>query len=1168
MSGPLEHDRFFRLFIPADLSALSKARELMEDLGRLAGLAEDRIFDLRVAVSEAASNAIEHAASEVELAAWLLPDRVIVEITNDGAFQPGLYKDDEHRRRGLGLPLMVSLADQVHVSRQPEGKTRVSLTFFLVSEAGADAGVAGSPEATVAQLETERLKVQAALLEAERRTAQVTESEGRYRSLFENMLDGFAYCRMLFDETDGPFDFVILAVNPAFDRLTGLKDVVGKHVTDVIPGIKEIGPELFETCGRVALTGRPEHFELDFTPLDMWLSIFLYSPEKGHFIAIFEDISERKRAEAETHRLLGAVQDEKERLVGLIDSITDEVWFADNQKRFVLANEAAFREFGFGSADPASVEEMAATTEVYRPDMSPRPIEEAPPLRALAGEVVRNQEEMVRSPSTGELRHRLVNATPVRDAAGDIVGAVSVVRDITERTRAEQALRESEQVVREAETRYRMLFDSLIEGFCTIEVVFDESGKPIDYRFLEINEAFEERTGLHDARGRLMRELAPEHDEHWFQIYGKIAMTGEPARFSAPATALGRHYDVSAFRIGGPESRQVGILFNDVTERKKVEEALRKSDERLRLALESAHVSAYEVDRNQRYVWTHNPRPGVGINDLIGMSSADVSFSPEEEEVVALRRQVMDTGEPARQEFTLPLYGDTRDYDYTMEPVRDEWGEISGVLVAAVDITERKQAEAARERLLAQEQELVEELAAANEELQSRFAELATQAEKLEAQAEELAAQNEEIRVAHEDLATAYERERENARLKGALNLVGESLIASLDHTEILNRALSDGARALEAERAVLEVPEGDGWAVQAVYRLPLELVGARLSKEEASVATAMQEVGGVLAIQDAREDRRVSASAVARYGTAAVLALPISYQDHILGSLQFLFVSGPRRFSPAEVDFAQKLAVSTALALENARLFEQQRNIARQLQQTILEMPSGVPHLRFSHLYRSATEETIVGGDFYDIFELEDGSIALLIGDVSGHGVNAARVATMVKASIVAFAHSHSHPDDVLVLVNQLLLRQSVPGFTSLLFAVFHPETGTLTYCSAGHPNLLLGRGTHVGFFKGANHTPLGVFADWSCSSESVKLEPGDTLLLYTDGLTEARRDGELFGEERLLEAFKSRLGLRLEELPEAVLGDVLAFTGGKFQDDVAILAVQPLLGEPGTTA
>jgi len=123
------------------------------------------------------------------------------------------------------------------------------------------------------------------------------QSEKRYRLLFENMLDGFAYCKMLFDEQGRPVDFVYLDVNDAFARLTGLQDVVGKRVTEVIPEIKESNPELFEIYGRVASTGRPERFELDLKPLSLWLSISVYSTEKGHFIAVFDDVTERKRAE-------------------------------------------------------------------------------------------------------------------------------------------------------------------------------------------------------------------------------------------------------------------------------------------------------------------------------------------------------------------------------------------------------------------------------------------------------------------------------------------------------------------------------------------------------------------------------------------------------------------------------------------------------------------------------------------------------------------------------------------------------------------------------------------------------------------------------------------------------------------------------------------------------
>lgn len=140
--------------------------------------------------------------------------------------------------------------------------------------------------------------------EAERkRTEQaLLKSELHYRSLFENMLDGFAYFKMLFDDHGRPIDFVFLEVNNAFERLTGLKNVVGKKVTEVIPGTKESYPELFDIYGRIALTGQPEKFEIDFKPLDAWFSISVYSTEKEYFAAVFDNITERKRAEDELNK--------------------------------------------------------------------------------------------------------------------------------------------------------------------------------------------------------------------------------------------------------------------------------------------------------------------------------------------------------------------------------------------------------------------------------------------------------------------------------------------------------------------------------------------------------------------------------------------------------------------------------------------------------------------------------------------------------------------------------------------------------------------------------------------------------------------------------------------------------------------------------------------------
>jgi PAS domain S-box-containing protein len=218
-----------------------------------------------------------------------------------------------------------------------------------------------------------------------------------------------------------------------------------------------------------------------------------------------------------------------------------------------------------------SIEEVSRKWSIYVADgQTEFSTEELPLRRALRGEVARDV-ELVQVDDEGRKWPLLCNAAPIRDANGEVVGGVVAWRDISELKRAQEALLASEK-------RYRDLFNAMIEGFALHEIICDAQGKPIDYRFLEFNAAFEQLTGLHrDIIGKTHNEVLPNDDSKWVETYGRVAITGEPIRFENYSPALGRHYEVAAF-CSAP--RQFATVFNDITERKLAEEKLRDADRR------------------------------------------------------------------------------------------------------------------------------------------------------------------------------------------------------------------------------------------------------------------------------------------------------------------------------------------------------------------------------------------------------------------------------------------------------------------------------------------------------------------------------------------------------------------------------------------------------------
>ena len=314
----------------------------------------------------------------------------------------------------------------------------------------------------------------------------------------------------------------------------------------------------------------------------------------------------------------------------------------------------------------------------------------------------------------------LYNAVVYTNETGERQGVFAAARDITGQKQAEEALRESER-------RYRTLFESIDEGFCVAEMIYDSVGKAVDYRFLEINPAFEKQTGLEQAQGKTIRELVPNHDEHWFQIYDRVARTGEACRFESLAAAMGRWFDVYAFRLGGPESRKVAILFNNINGRKRMEEELCAASSYARGLLEASLDPLVTISREGKITDVNEATEtatGVPRGHLIGTDFSGYFTEPD----LARKgyRQVLSEGLVRDYPLTIRhISGSTIDVLYNAVVYRNETGEVQGVFAAARDVTEQKRVEAELAKHQHHLEELVQQrtgqLEAANAQLQAVF---------------------------------------------------------------------------------------------------------------------------------------------------------------------------------------------------------------------------------------------------------------------------------------------------------------------------------------------------------------------------------------------------------------------------------------------------------------
>ncbi len=399
------------------------------------------------------------------------------------------------------------------------------------------------------------------------------------------------------------------------------------------------------------------------------------------------------------------------------------------------------------------------------------------------------------------------------------------------------------------------------------------------------------------------------------------------------------------------------------------------------------------------------------------------------------------------------------------------------------------------------------------------------------------------------------EREQLLARLQ-AVTQIGELALSTLELDQLFERLVPQLVELTQSDAAIVMLRERDRLLTGASVGLGLENdpgffleLGQGLAGRVAAEETSRY-------VEDAQAQPTIVSEVLERQGVRSMLGVPLRAGGEVLGVVEVMWTT-VRPFDESLLRLLQLLADRLASALNNARQFEEQRIIAETLQAAILAVPESVPGLSFGHLYRSASRRAQVGGDFYDVFRLGEHKVAVLVGDVVGHGLEAATTASFTRETIRAYAFEDERPDRVLRKANRALLkRYGLPVYATVCLTLLDLRTGDLQYSSAAHPAPLLRREDGSLVELSLPHLPLGAFEDVEYRLGRLTLNPCDQLLLYTDGLIEARRDGELFGEARLIRAFQAS-DVGVEALPEALFGLAERHARGDLLDDVAILAV-----------
>ncbi len=414
----------------------------------------------------------------------------------------------------------------------------------------------------------------------------------------------------------------------------------------------------------------------------------------------------------------------------------------------------------------------------------------------------------------------------------------------------------------------------------------------------------------------------------------------------------------------------------------------------------------------------------------------------------------------------------------------------------------------------------------------------------------------------------------QSGSLSRALNIIHVAISSSLDFEEVMHAVVVKAAQAIGVELGMIAMREGGQWVVRYVSdeaKLPL---GVRFTAEQAPYHALISETTEPTAINDTGKDPGISSEMCADYGMRSILGIPLISGRKLLGVLSLVSTSKPISFTDTDMDFAHKLGLAVSLALDNSRLYEAERQAkldAEEVRLLLAEDHSmlqrallpGEPHITAQ--YQLATKfipgaaGKQVGGDFYDVFETEDGKTAILIGDVSGKGVESAAMAAATRSTVRAFTYDLGDPAQALNHTNAVINQSpTYEHFATAFLAVLDPVTGQFTYANAGHPPSMIRRaGGKVDLLKDGQ-LPIGVEGGIEYVLHDSCLAAGDQLIMYTDGISEARMGSDMLDIDGIANILGKCGKCSAEETLEALFEAALRFDGGHLADDAAVVIIE----------